>query len=371
MKISKKFKEFMDQQLESDRTPDIKKLIIYLILGDAERTEYHIRNALDLGYRVRLPKTEKPPDNNLRLRPHSGRLEVNHAIYLRILHENPEKVEELFEWAVENCTLPDDFIEFEKETGRYDDLSFAFLWGGYARLALGRYAEALEYLSWVVPFSTKWKKLAGEIYYIVEYALPKALIPLCEFKLNPTRQNLVDAQKGIEEYISSLREPRFRLDGYLYYFHLKEQFADVYDADPSGYPEVAQEPDQKPLPEPGREIEIAASLPGEEEEYRYIWIWDLVSLTVGEEFGTDEELGEYVDNVSKLDGFPELSSLVDRFMLWDEVDALALCDETERLLAMPDIDPQVREKTGIIREVACYSATKGSGRLVLKPEEEG
>jgi len=99
------------------------------------------------------------------------------------------------------------------------------------------------------------------------------------------------------------------------------------------------------------------------------FIEDIISITVGEEFGTDDELRAYVQHVTKLGGFLVLSSLMDLFMMWDEADARELADETGRLLAITNLDPEIRTKTEIIKTLAEYSAAKGSGRLVLKPEE--
>jgi hypothetical protein len=39
------------------------------------------------------------------------------------------------------------------------------------------------------------------------------------------------------------------------------------------------------------------------------------------------------------------------------------------LLAMNHLDPEIRKKTEIIKTLADYSAVKGSGRLVLMPEQ--
>ncbi len=310
--------------------------------------------------RSRFAQISEESKTDFRILASVGQWLIENAIYFSLSKEDLKKPHQLFEWAAENCTLPGEYLQASLKNEDYDELSFAHLWHGYALVSLKKFAEALPLLEQVIPFQMKWKKITGEIYRKIEYALPKALVPLCEFKLNPTRQNLINAQKGIEEYIKSLREPRFKLEGYLYYFHLKEQFADVYSANPKDYPEESP----VPVKENMKEIPVSESA-----EPQNVWIWDVVSIVVGEEFGTDEELRTYVQYVTNLGGYPVLSSLMDLYLLWDEVDARELADECGRLLAMPDLDTEVRKKTDIIMQLAEYSAAKGSGWLVLKPED--
>jgi len=336
--------------------------ITYLISSDIKQSQKMLSNLTHLPYPTsRFAQISESSKTDPSILASVGQWLIENEIYFHLLHENPKKTTQLFEWAAENCTLPEEYLQAALKNEDYDELSFAHLWHGYALLALEKYSEALTFLEKVVPFQMKWKKITGEIYRKIEFALPKALIPLCEFKLNPTRQNLINAQNGIEEYIKSLRDPWFKLDGYLFYFHLKEQFADVYSADPKAYPDTTPEPAKETMKEiPG----VESTAP------QTVWIWDVASLTVGEEFGTDAELKAYVQYVAKLGGFPVLSSLMDLYLMWDEFDARELADEAGRLLAMTDLDPEIREKTEIINTLAGYSSTKGSGRLVLKPEED-
>jgi len=328
--------------------------------SDFQKSKNMLSNLISLPYPTsRFAQISEESKTDHRILASVGQWLIDNAIYFSLSHENLKKTQQLFEWAAEDCTLPNDYLQASLKNEDYDELSFAYLWLGYALICLGQYSEALEYISNVVPFCEKWKKITGEIYWRIEFALPKALIPLCKFKLNPTRQNLINTQNGIEEYIKSLREPRFKLDGYLYYFHLKEQFADVYSANPKDYPEEAAVPAKESVKK------IPASESGEPQN---VWIWDVVSATSGEEFGTDNELRIYAEYVKNRGGFPSLSSLMDLYLLWDEVDARELADEAGRLLAMKDLDSEIRKKTEIIKTLADYSAAKGSGRLVLKPE---
>lgn len=363
IQISNFFSDFLGEQLNNPEADVLEKLIIYLILNDTEQVKIHIRAALDLGYLIRSSRWGALSDDHRKSQDNlvfTGQLQINHAIYLHLVHEKSEKPHQLFEWAVENCTLPDDFIHGRINIKCHNEVAVPHLWHGYALVGLERYEEALPFLIQVEPLFTDYKKTGGEIYQKIEFNLPKALIPLCEFKLNPTRQNLINTQKGIEEYIKSLREPRFKLWGYLYYFHLKEQFADVYAADPKEYPEEAQFPAKEKM----KEIPPTGSA-----EPQTVCIWDVVSILVGDEIGTDVGLKDYVLDVTRRGEFPVLSTLYDLYLQWDEFDAAELAEETRRLLALKDLDPEIRKKTEILKEIAEYSAAKGSGRLVLKPEE--
>ena len=361
--LSKIFSEYLDEQLANPLTDDLDKTSIYLARNDIERAKEHAHIILDVGSRIRSsrwggndPSTSSEPTMLI----YKGHLHIIHAIYLMLVQKDPQKVQELFKWAAEDCSLPDAYahgcIKFEC----HNEVAVPHLWHGYALVGLEQFQEALTYLVQVEPLFVQYKKSGGEIYQKIEYNLPKALVPLSEFKLNPTRQNLISAQNGIEEYIKSLREPRHKLWGYLYYFHLKDQFADVYSADPKDYPEQ--------VPEPKKKVVTETPASGSAEP-KNVWIWDVVSIVVGEEFGTDDELKTYVQDVARFGEFPVLSALHDIYLQWDEVDASELAGETRRLMAMKDLDPEIRKKTEILKEIAEYSAAKGSGRLVLKPEE--
>ena len=338
---------------------------IYFLISDYESVKKMVFLLSHYGYCIKKDRWDvqglrEEDKNNPEILAMIGSSEVENAVLLSLGQINPARMHQLFQWAIENCTLPHDYLTDKIEAGYHNFVAVPHLWRSYALISLGKYSEALPFLTQVEPLFKEWKRTGGEIYEKVEFALPKALIPLCEFKLKPTRQNLINAQNGIEEYIKSLRVPKDKLDGYLYYFHLKDQFADVYSADPKDYPE------QVPGPVKESVKEIPAS---ESAEPQNVWIWDIVSATSGEEFGTDEELKNYVQNIKLQGEFPVLSNLYDIYLQWDEVDATELAEETGRLLKMKDLDPEIRKKTEIIREIAEYSAAKGCGRLVLKPDE--
>lgn len=361
--ITKFFSEYLEEQLANPLTDDLDKISIYLARDDIERAKEHAHIVLDVGSRIRSSRWggDAPDTSNLpTMLIYKGHLQIIHAIYLMLVQSDPQKVQQLFEWAAEDCTLQSTYIDGRINIGCHNEVAVPHLWHGYALVGLERYQEALTYLIQVEPIFADYKKSGGEIYQKIEYNLPKALIPLCEFKLNPTRQNLINAQNGIEEYIKSLREPRYKLWGSLYYFHLKDQFVNVYSANPKDYSDEAA----APVKEPVRKTSALKS--GEPQN---VWMWDVVSATSGEEFGTDNELMMYAEYVKNRGGFPVLSSLMDFYLMWDEFDARELADEAGRLLAGGNLPPEIQQKTEIIKTQAEYSAEKGSGRLVLKPED--
>lgn len=358
-------KGFLNLVPEHRREPQVedcykKIMVIAKITADFKKSDRMLSNLIKLPFpTTRFALLSEGSKTDHRILAGVGQWFVDNAIYFSLSHDKSKNGHQLFDWAVENCTLPEDYLQAALKNEDYDELSFAHLWHGYALVGLEKYADALFILEQVVPFQIKWKKMTGEIYRKIEFNLPKALVTLCEFKLNPTRQNLIAAQKGIEEYIKSLRESRFKLWGYLYYFHLKEQFADVYAANPKEYPEEAQVPAKEKM----KEIPPTGSA-----EPQTVCIWDVVSILVGDEIGTDVELKDYVLDITRRGEFPVLSTLYDLYLQWDEFDAAELAEETRRLLALKDLNPEIRKKTEILKEIAEYSAAKGSGRLVLTPE---
>lgn len=171
---------------------------------------------------------------------------------------------------------------------------------------LGKYEEANELLTQVIPYLNKYKKLGIEMWRKVEYALPKALVPLCEYKLNPTQENLQKAKAGIEEYIKSLHDNKDKLEGYLYYFHLKETFTDVYTAEKA--PEQLKAPSK--IKKPAKKLELP---PSEYETKGSVMIFDREGSGSLEAFGTQNEFEAYVEKIKGLGDFPVLSGLMELY----------------------------------------------------------
>ncbi|KCZ72842.1 hypothetical protein ANME2D_01277 [Candidatus Methanoperedens nitroreducens] len=272
-----------------------------------------------------------------------GIYQLRKGIYFNLAKTDPQKANQLFEWAAENCYQSDEDIAAGIKYRLYDEIAVGYLWRGYALLNLGRYEEAYEPLTQVIPYLNKYKK-SGEMWRKVEYALPKALVPLCEYKLEPTQENLQKAKAGIEEYIKSLRENRDKLEGYLYYFHLKEYFADVYTAEKA--PLQAETPAKIKKP---KKLDLP---PGKYDTCGSVTIVNMDPDSLDEEFGTQNELEDYVEKVRNLGDFPVLSGLMELYAMENEQEPEPLVEECERLLSRPDIEPDMKEKTKRILKVA-------------------
>lgn len=153
--------------------------------------------------------------------------QIEDAIKLNLSESDFDLAHRLFEWAAENAHLSEDALKMVLGYERFEDIANAYLWRGYALLVLGRYSEACPLFNEVVPYFVRYRKSFGTVFWVVEYNLPKALIPLCEYKLEPNDANKKKAIKGLKDYIKNLKVDK-RLNGYLYYYHLKETFPDVY-----------------------------------------------------------------------------------------------------------------------------------------------
>lgn len=289
----------------------------------------------------------------------TGELQLREGVYYTLAKTDPQKATQLFEWAAENCYQSDEDIAAGIKYRLYDEIAVGHLWRGYALLNIGKYEEAYELLTQVIPYLNKYKK-TGEMWRKVEYALPKALVPLCEFKIESTQENLQKAKAGIEDYIKSLRENKDKLEGYLYYFHLKETFADVYTAEKA--PETA--PSKVKIP--SKKLELP---PTEYETKGSVMIFDREGSGSLEVFGTQNEFEAYVETVKKLDKFPVLSGLMELYATESLQEPEPLIEECEKLLSRPDIEPDVKEKTKLILEVARDALEAGSTvMLYFDPE---
>lgn len=196
----------------------------------------------------------------------------------------------------------------------------------------------------------------------VEYALPKALIPLCEYRLNPTPQNMQNAQTSIEDYIKSLRDKKDKLDGYLYYFHLKETNADVYDTEAAGTEKNVPKSSVKSskVKKPVKKLDLP---PAEYDTEGSVIVFDIIGGYLIE-FGTNNELEEYAKKVELLGGYPVLASLMELYAMEVEEDPEPIIEECERLLGSADLDVFLKEKTKIILDAALDAKSEG-GTIML------
>ena len=272
-----------------------------------------------------------------------GSWQMKNGIYFNLAHEDPQKANQLFEWAAENCYQSEEVITVRLKYHLYDEIAVGFVWRGYALLNLGNYDEAFKLLTQVVPYLNKQKKKGIEMWRKVEYALPKALVPLCEYKLDPTQENLQKAQVGVEDYIKSLRENKDKLEGYLYYFQLKEVFSDVYNAE---VPEQTTKAVHRE--ESSKKIELP---PGEYDSAGSVIVFDMESGSL-EVFGTQNELEEYVKKLEHLGDYPVLSGMMELYVTDAQQEPEPLIEECKRLISYSDADPDIKEKTGYILNVA-------------------
>ena len=339
--------------------------IIYKFHGDEEKARkmfgyfptFHVHSSR----LERMSEEDKTKTSRLLSK---GIYQLRKGIYFNLAHENPQKATQLFEWAAENCLLPDEYIAGAIKYENYDHIAVGHLWRGYALLNLGRYEEAHELLTQVVPYLNKYKKLGIEMWRKIEYALPKALVPLCGYKLDPAPEKLQEAQSGIEDYIKSLRENKDKLEGYLYYFHLKEAFPDVYSVKKA--PELPVDTSLK-INKPTKKMEMP---PDEYDTKGSVIVFDMKSGAL-EVFGTNNEFEEYVDKIKIFGDYPVLSSLMELYVTEGQQEPEPLIEECEKLLLRVDIDAALKEKTEFILAVARDAKAEDSTvMLYFDPEVE-
>jgi tetratricopeptide (TPR) repeat protein len=311
-------------------------------------------------YAVRVKNNEY---NCEELKSHLGFGQFTFGTYLILAHEDLPRARELFEWAIVNCTLSDEYYT-RTHSSHKDIIAFSYLWKGYSLLSLERYAEAYDCLMKVAPVYQVIRKTGREMRRVIEYTLTKALIPLCEFRLNPTKDNLKKAQKGVEEYINSVRDNKFKLEGYVYYFHLKEQFADVYNADPKKNPEdVPSDPKLKLGKIPGSPPELTDT-PGS-----VIILDPGVKSNAFAIIGTNGDFDRFIRYVTNLGDFPELASLMDLYTLGNPQEAKQLEVDCSRFIRTPGIDPDIYE----IGKKICSAirvAAREDSEIVIEYQEE-
>jgi hypothetical protein len=185
-----------------------------------------------------------------------------------------------------------------------------------------------------------------------------ALMPLCEYKLEPNDENKQEADKGLEDFINGIKDNGEKHEALLYYYHLKESFPDVYNV-------PLELADKMAKAKPSKKLE----LPSSQDDIRgKIVVFDREGSGSLEVFGTVNELEEYVVKVSDLGDYPTLSRLMEIYGLDEQQDPEPLIEESERLLAMPGIDPDVKTKTQYVLNVAEDAKRAGSTVMLYLDE---
>ncbi|MDW7776701.1 MAG: hypothetical protein SCH39_10270 [Methanosarcinales archaeon] len=337
--------------------------IIYEYFGNNSKSQKMYQHLTVFGYQMytsRFATLSEQGKENQNLLTQHGKWQLKEAIAFNLAQIDPQKATQLFEWAAENCYLPQEYIAAAIKFKSYDDIAAGHLWRGYALLNLGKYEEAHDLLIQVIPYLNKYKKRGIEMWRIFEYALAKALVPLCEYKLDPTQENLQEAQKGIEDCIKSLREYKFKLEGYLYYFHLKEMFPEVYNA------EIAEPPAKKSSKK--KTIKKLDLPPGESDTEGSVIVFDIKGGYL-DVFGTNNELEEYVEKVEEQGEYPMLVGLMELYAMEGQEEPEPIIEECERLLASLDADDFLKQKTRILLAAAQDAKSEG-GTIMLYFDDE-
>ncbi len=330
------------EKRESKQTACYEKLaVIYKYKNEGEKSKKMFRHLTTFGSGVSTSRLDvvglrEEDKKDTRLLCSIGRGQLKKGICFNLANADPQKASQLFEWAAENCYQSDEDIAAGIKYRLYDEIAVGHLWRGYALLNIGKYEEAYELLIQVIPYLNKYKK-SGEMWRKVEYALPKALVPLCEYKLEPTHENLQKAKEGIEEYINGLRENKDKLEGYLYYFHLKETFADVYTSENA--PEQVKTTSK--TKKPTKKLDLP---PTEYDTKGSVIVFDREGSGSLEVFGSNNEFEAYVEKVKSLGDFPALSSLMELYATEGLQEPEPLIEECEKLISRIDVESEVKEK---------------------------
>lgn len=330
--------------------------IVYKYFGDEEKAQKMLRYLST----IEMPTSKyqglpEKCDEAWNILIDQGIWQLKKAIQLNMSHKDTDWARQCFEWCAENCFLSEKTLSDMIGDENYDFIAVAFLWRGYALLMLGRVEEAYELFKEVRPYLDRYKKLGVEMWRTVEYALPKALLPLCEYKLEPTEDNRRKAKKGLEECVKSLREYRDRLEAYLYYYHLKETFPEVYDDTKATTVVKTISPIKK-------KTSKKPAIPNESYAPGSVIVCDDMRAYL-ETLGSQQEFEDYIKNIKNIDKtgeYPHLSGLMEVYVADGRIEPEPLIEECVNLLRTQNIDPVLRKKTGMILEVAKYAQEKDS-----------
>lgn len=359
--VNKKFEQYL-RELDPGRLSKREQALRYLCLGDEEKArqafaeaanEHVYRSRFDIpGFRDEL-RSDRGVMNGI------SESQIEEAIYLFLAGADPGLVRDHLAWAAENADLPADEVEKLLKYSA-DEVAIARLWRGYALLLLGQKEEACRLLGEVVPLFNLAKLTREEVYHTMQYSLPKALVPLCEYELHPSEKNRQSAADGVEAFVNSFKYNAEKLIAYLYYFHLKKSFPDAYEgsAVPAWGSTTGIRDSAAVLKRPAGGKNTTGGI--------VVFEKGTGSLEI---LGSQGEFEQYLEKVKRIGDYPAIAMLMETFVLDKEQEPAPLIDDCRRLLAAQGMEPDVRAITGSIMEVAeAAGASKAGVILYYDPE---
>lgn len=352
MKRNKQFEIFAKEMLGEKYASKGDIARIYLYYGEKEKSLEMIKSIFD-NWSIPLTRydgrenDEKYIDSPFFLN-NLASAQIGRAALLDIAGLRPELASQFYEWAIQNSSMPEDYVEDCVKTKFFGEAAQGYVWHGYALLVLGRLDDAYESLK-QANFLFNKEKLRGEINEDVEYGLLKVLMPLCEYKLNPSDENRNAARKGVEDFIDSVTRNGSKLQSLLYYYHLKAKFPEVYEGNE---PVVKEHVTMK-----GKD-QLKLS-PKDVDNRGAVVVYDPTGYL--DIFGKPRELLKFVKTVSVMGNYPLLSGLLDYYNVEGSsgIDPRELADECERLIKDTK-DEWLREKAESLLDVAKESEEEGS-----------
>ena len=256
-----------------------------------------------------------------------------------------------------------------EEILKYDEnalLGRMYLLHGYALTALGRNAEALPFLREVIPQFMIAKKMKENIdMYPYEMVLPFALIPLCEYMLDPTKEKRIAAWNGREDCMKRLNNRQIseesKLEGYLYYFHLEEAFPGVYiEPEKKKRSPRKKKDEKKPVPE------VLTEIPDYPESTRLDvtgeggvivqdmdeMVWNFVMRV--------HPFERFIEKIQSLGGYPVLAEGYVNYTVGSGMDPDRVIGECNRILKEPSLTIEEREAVGEIGRMAMHARDHGA-----------
>ena len=344
MKIEKKFSDFIRKEMKNNEISKTRLATINFYLGNKEKATELFESITNymLSSRFDVQGLKEEDKKNTMLLINIGKGQLIKGIQFNLARRERSKALKFFEWASENCLIPEDVFNEWSSISQFDEIAVGYLWRSYALLMIGRYSEAYDLLKQVPFYFNKYKLTGCEVWQVYEPSLFKALLPLCEYKLNPVPENWEKARRGLDDFINSFSDPKFKLEALLYYYHLREMFPDVYADSSDRLAKAAMKQRHSP---------VADMSPEDIERKGAVVVYDPTGYL--EIFGTPKDLVLFVQKVSEAGEYPLLSRLLDYYNVENSpgMDPVVLEDECVRLLERVD-DVWLREKVEPLLDVA-------------------
>lgn len=397
MKLSKEFLDFLDERvnkcnsvlpelLEKDPFDEetiferqlYLKIIIAISLIRENRdqavhyAEYYVQSD-DPTFSRNLEIMKRPRLPSVHLGASLAIEDIDYGICYYLLDPNHPLFLAHFKWAADFSYPRDDEVqsriawERNGDEGGLEIVARSDSWHAYCLVIFGRFKEAIPFLNEVVPFFKTALRNGGVIMDWIEYHLPLALLPLCEYQCEPTEENRADAQKGMDDFIGKLNDFQNKRDAFRYAFLLKDLYPGVYAPPAKAKRSKKDKKRENPV---FQHPFLPVDYPPENENLGGI-IVEVSTVPRSNYVGKKSAFERLCKKIRDFDKYPVLGAANESFASQEILDPVPVIEECHAILNDQALNKEEEDSVRAILEIAMIAEELKSGVMFWFSEDWG